>query len=653
MIGARTVKAQFFAVPYFCSLSKESPANQYTMHLLDRFSRIGLGLGAVCAGFFLMGLVWLGFGDDHVLSQSLKRRAHGRELRLEHHMALGFERAAWAGLIVGGAGVVTLGWWGRREVGGGRRVAAGWVRAPIPWRAVVVAGGLSMVVSAGLRGPRLGHSFWTDEAYAARAYVWGVNERADDGGMVHRPVAWSRALFLNERSNNHLWCTVEARVAHWVWRVVGGHAGTEFSEVAMRMPAFIWGVGTVGATTLLGAMLAGRGGLAAGLLLGVHPWHVRFATEMRGYSAMLLALVLGLIFLRQALSDGRWRWWLLTAAMNLWALLAFAGSLYFPLVTCGLAACWLVRVRCWTWLSRLVLANALAGVCFLWIYGPSLSQLSEYLRRGNAVSAYRVTAGWLGQLGESLCLGVPWSVMSLEWREVAWVPSATVAGWATAAVAGLLVLRVAAWSWWCPRLLLGPTLLGGAAALMIGQSVAMGTLLLMWYLLPVLLGLVLLLGICPDPWAAEVVGRGQRAMLAGGQAVTAAVCLVVWTGSSLAMGVLPRQPMRDAARVEGAPEGSLQAVVGISDQQMKLYVPDVMVVKSAADLEVAERAAAREGKSLLVKVGGWEATRERLPEVVARLRGDGYETLADFSGWEPMFGYRVLQKRPMGLRKRP
>lgn len=45
MIGAKTVKAQFFDVPNFCSLSKESPANQYTMRLLDRFSRIGLGLG--------------------------------------------------------------------------------------------------------------------------------------------------------------------------------------------------------------------------------------------------------------------------------------------------------------------------------------------------------------------------------------------------------------------------------------------------------------------------------------------------------------------------------------------------------------------------------------------------------------------------------
>ena len=49
----------------------------------------------------------------------------------------------------------------------------------------------------------------------------------------------------------------------------------------------------------------------------------------------------------------------------------------------------------------------------------------------------------------------------------------------------------------------------------------------------------------------------------------------------------------------------------------------------------------------------WPATRARLPEVAARLRGDGYETVADFTGWEPMFGCRVLQKCPMGLRKLP
>ena len=79
-------------------------------------------------------------------------------------------------------------------------------------------------------------------------------------------------------------------------------------------------------------MTAGPRGFLAGLLLAVHPWHVRFSVEMRGYSAMLLALTLGVIFLLLGLRDGRWRWWLASAAMNLWALLAFAGCLYVPVV---------------------------------------------------------------------------------------------------------------------------------------------------------------------------------------------------------------------------------------------------------------------------------------------------------------------------------
>ena len=48
----------------------------------------------------------------------------------------------------------------------------------------------------------------------------------------------------------------------------------------------------------------------------------------------------------------------------------------------GAAAGWLVWQRRWDWLARLVLANALAGVVFLWIYGPSITQLKAYLDRG-------------------------------------------------------------------------------------------------------------------------------------------------------------------------------------------------------------------------------------------------------------------------------
>ena len=57
---------------------------------------------------------------------------------------------------------------------------AGWLQ-PVPWRTVVVVALVAMAVSGALRWPRLGHSFWSDEAYAARAYVWGVKVPQPDG----------------------------------------------------------------------------------------------------------------------------------------------------------------------------------------------------------------------------------------------------------------------------------------------------------------------------------------------------------------------------------------------------------------------------------------------------------------------------------------
>jgi len=299
------------------------------MRALKKFSLTGKVLAVVCGLLAVASGVWLGRADERVLNQIPKREAQGRPLRLEHHMALGFQRAAWAGVLVGLAGVATAPWWGRRsttmaestgsraddgETTGlegavtaartGRVWPSGWIQ-PVPWRLVVVVGVLAMVVSGALRWPRLGHSFWSDEAYAARVYVWGVKVPEADGSLVFKPVAWREAMFLNERANNQVWCSIEARAAHAVWRAMGGHPADVFSERVLRMPAFLWGLLTIGAVTVLGTMLAGRTGAAAGMLLAVHPWHVRFGAEMRGYSAMLLALALGIIFLLLAMRDGQ------------------------------------------------------------------------------------------------------------------------------------------------------------------------------------------------------------------------------------------------------------------------------------------------------------------------------------------------------------
>jgi len=633
-------------------------------HVIRSFSKLspaGQVLGVFCAVLALFSAVWLGQADERVLEQIPKRRAQGKELRLEHHVAMGFHRAAWAGLVVGVLGVMSAGWWGRRpaaepmatESFASASVStfpAGWIK-PVNWGGVAVAAALAMTVSGVLRWPRLSHSFWSDEAYAARAYVWGVTLPKPDGSLGFKPVGWTEAFFLNERANNQVWCSIEARAAHALWRAATGAPADTFSERALRMPSFCWGLLTVGALTYLGASLGGRAGLPAGLFLAVHPWHVRFAAEMRGYSAMLLALALGLIFLMQAMRDGRWRWWCLNAATNLWALLAFAGSVHVPLVCCGSAAVCLVVKKRWSWLARLALCNAVAGVAFLWVYGPSITQLKAYLDRGTDAAAYIVDATWMGQFFESLCLGVPWSVMSESWHRASFLPSAAAAGVAMWLVAGHFLIRLAAALRWKPWFLIVPGLLTAAAGLSILQSVLGRTLLLMWYLLPVLIGWVLVLGVDPARSADSSPRFGRRAATWLG-ALGGIACLLIWTSSSLAMMKVPRQPMREAAGATG-PGGPVRsssalpmlAVAGISDGQMKLYRGDAITVKSLDDLTRAEEEAARSGRILEVSVGGWQATTTRSPEVIARLLGGAYEKRADFPAWEPMFSYQVWRKK--------
>lgn len=672
------------------------------MRIIERFSRAGLALSAVCFVLAVFSAVWLARADDRLLDQIPKRKAQGRELRLEHHMALGFYRAAWAGLVVGVVGLATAGLWGRREplMGGDREssgVAAtpaspsetgvlprGWVH-PVRWREIASIVLTAMVVSGALRWPRLGHSFWSDEAYAARAYVWGLKQPQQDGTLTFKPVSWTEAIYLNERANNQVWCSIEARVAHSLWRWVSGAPAEVFSERVLRMPAFLWGLLSVGGLTVLGTMVGARPGMMVGLLLAVHPWHVRFGAEMRGYSAMLLALILGMIFLLLALRDGRWRWWLLAAAANLWALLAFAGSLYVPLVFSGAAAACLIWRRRWDWLARLALANALAAVVFLWIYGPSITQLKAYLERGSDVAAYTVSLTWLKQFGESLCLGVPWSVMGPTWQEATWLPSASAAAVAVTAVALYFLVQMGILARYRPRQLVIPGLLGLASALSIGQSMAAGTILLMWYLLPILIGWVLVMG---GGLPMRVLGFGEQNPTKDDFWIdgtwrerigwTAFVlCLAIWTSSSLAMRRVPRQPMREAAlhstdgrpvwahwmdlrnaepistitvginleELDEATQSAMLAVVGISDGQMKLYAPEVMTVKTLEDLEKAEAKAQAAERKLWISVGGWEASSERSPDVIARLVGGDYEPVADLPGWEAMFSYTVWRQR--------
>ncbi|MGI8604530.1 MAG: hypothetical protein ACR2OZ_16280 [Verrucomicrobiales bacterium] len=587
------------------------------------------------------GLLWLECADRAPLREARKRQSQHKELRVDHWMAVGFRQAAWVSLVTGLAAVATVRWWGasRFHPGGTdreTRVVSRGVASGDTWFWI----GISAAVALGAiyRLPKLKHSFWNDEAFAARTYVWGVKQPQVDGSLLFKPADWKTALFWNEKGNNHVWSSFEARVALKGWQRIVGKGANVFSEAPMRLPAFLWGLGAIAALGVLGRMMGGwLVGILCAVLLALHPWHVRFC-EMRGYAAMLFALSCGLIFVLRALDDGRWRWWLGTAAMNLWAMLAFAGCVYFPLITSLLAAGQLWRRRDWTGLGRLVVANSFAAVIFFWCFAPSLPQLAAYLRSGAETGTYQITWGWYKDLWAALAAGVPWSA-SLVNIETQRIGIALAAVFLFSTLAGLAwMIRTGSRARFVALAFLGTTILTLAHN---GLSRAP---MVVWYLLPALLGAVMALAFYSGKLTVRSGTLGRLSTFIG------AATLVFWIAGTApirkALAHTERQPMRQAAHhVSANAPNAITGIIGVSDRQMLLYDPRVTVLKTPAQLASLEAKAGALNKPLIIYLCGVTESKRRVPELVARLQGSDFSHRAAFNGLEEMFSYEIYERK--------
>ena len=127
--------------------------------------------------------------------------------------------------------------------------------------------------------------------------------------------------------------------------------------------------------------------MIAAFLLSAHPWHVRYAVELRGYIFTLLFGPLMIYCLIQAIDSGRWRWWMGFAASEFALLYAYPGCLYMVVIAnaCGAVA---LLLRHSTWnarsqhLPRLLVASTVAGMVYLQLMLPCVPQLLNYFRDG-------------------------------------------------------------------------------------------------------------------------------------------------------------------------------------------------------------------------------------------------------------------------------
>ena len=338
-----------------------------------------------------------------------------------------FTRAGlWIGLTLSGILSLTLlalsRWWAGPEAAPVRRfsLAGGGVRRR--WFFGALA---ALLVFAGVqRWPAMGNSFWGDEGWAFCDYVHGkwrpVDKAAGLQGKIRfKRVTWEQTFFGDQSANNHWLATVLQRLSLEAWRKAGGREAYEFREEIVRLPPLLAGLGSLAALALfLRRVGAPRAGLIAAAFLALHPWHVRFSVEARGYSLMLLFLILSLWALVNALERGRKRDWVIFGLAQFLTLYSWKGALY-PLAFVNLV----VGARLifgpappgcarTVAVSRWVMANLLGAMLFFPLACPSQLEVSRAIEQVRH-RAKPMDAVWAENAVSETLVGMPWR----EWEK--------------------------------------------------------------------------------------------------------------------------------------------------------------------------------------------------------------------------------------------
>ncbi len=517
-----------------------------------------------------------------------------------------------------------------------------------PWALVLLA----MLSSAILNAPRLGHSLWFDEEATVRRFVVGEVRAVGDELEINVP-SWSRTAFFYTDPNNHPLFSLLARASHTLFPPPQTAESFTFLERSVHLPGYILSIlGLAAPFWLMSGMGLTRAGVIAVCWLALHPWHVRYGIDARGYSLLFLLIPLTLTGLWRGVHTGRLRWWILFGIGSFLTLWAYPGCLYAILAT-NLAAVGMIAyspVDRRVLLGRYIAANILGAVLTSLAYAPCWQLIAPYLRRERSLGEI----SWVG-IAESTCglfTGIPMSnwrphelALSLArlWQSSALYVVAIAALLLTAAAAGVLALwrRGAA----C-RMLLLPIFL--PFPLLLGVSVLKHNIIHPFYSVTSLPALALLMGCGLD-----LISRWSRSQW---QNTAAAVCALAVFGSftwpqNQILRRYPIEPMRESVEImrqQRHPEfGNLKTVLTAHISfTPKVYDPAGVQLKSKEELNKLIARAKAEQLPLYVNTGDPDFARMRYPEIMAVVE-DGllFLALPEFLGTDRQPSRMVYQLR--------
>ncbi len=263
-------------------------------------------------------------------------------------------------------------------------------------RTTVAVVAVTMVGCAIWASPRLTQSLWTDEATSMNKFMVGEYEN-EDGKLVFDPVEPKYRQFSMMTPNNHMLYSTIAGFTHQALAPeMKEPQDTYFKEWILRLPAFIAGLAALASLAWLAGELGLRkAGWLAVIFLALHPWHLQYLGQARGYSMIMALVPCFLAASFRAVRTGQWRWWLLStlfqvAMINTWPLAADVVILG-NLVILGLLLTgpWRGADRL-TQIGRWAAVGALGAMASIQLLLPVIPQIELYMQK-QAVFTFHVS----------------------------------------------------------------------------------------------------------------------------------------------------------------------------------------------------------------------------------------------------------------------
>ncbi len=522
------------------------------------------------------------------------------------------------------------------------------------WPLVVAA--MAITAFCGLQ--RISQSIWDDEDSSVRRVILGEYRLDKNGEPVLREATWEDALWNYRKPSNHHLQTILSKASLVVWRALARPTGLQFTEPVLRWPILAAAILSIAAlAALLKRLDFPRAAVLAAFLLALHPWHIRYAIEIRGYLFTLLFGPLMVYCLIQAIASGRWRWWMAFAASEFGLLYAYPGTLYMLLAAngCGLIALWFRHdaAERFVFVPRLFVASAAAGMVYAQLMAPCLPQLVDYFKTERALGA--LSPRWHANMGAHLLSGIPWNnsddasagYPELRWitGDHAWISALLVVLPALLAAAGLLRLAAKRPAGW-----LAAVVLILPAIIVYGMSRRNNHYLYEWYVIFILPGLCSCAALALE-WPARWLERTPAAAPAW-LAIVAAAFAAFTEPARHWMLSHPLQPMREAVQAirpsldPGDPRQKDIMTVSVS-VHLESYDARVLSAENVAALTGLSRQADREKKSLYVVTGNDLAVAQDYPEIRNFVHDARYfERVAQLPGFDPTLTQYIWRYKP-------